>query len=50
MPKRRRGSRAAIRRGPPRHTRFETLVEEVLARIPAPFDRALDEVAIVIED
>ena len=51
MPKRRRGSRAAIRRGPPaRHVRFETLVEDVLARIPAPFDRALDEVAIVIED
>jgi predicted Zn-dependent protease with MMP-like domain len=51
MPKRRRGSRAAIRHGSPvRHTHFETLVEGVLARIPAPFDRALDEVAIVIED
>ena len=51
MPKRRRGSRTAIRHGSPaRHTRFETLVEDVLARIPAPFDRALDEVAIVIED
>lgn len=25
-------------------------MEDVLARIPAPFDRALDEVAIVIED
>ena len=50
MPKRRRGSRAAAGRPPARHTRFETLVEGVLARIPPPFDLALEEVAIVIED
>jgi predicted Zn-dependent protease with MMP-like domain len=51
MPKRRRGSRRTTwTRSPARHARFETLVEGVLARIPPPFDRALDEVAIVIED
>jgi predicted Zn-dependent protease with MMP-like domain len=51
MPKRRRGSRRVLR-APARfsQSRFETLVEGVLARIPPPFDRALDEVAIVIED
>lgn len=51
MPKRRRGSRSAPRRpSAVRHRRFETIVEAVLGRIPPPFDRALDEVAIVIED
>jgi predicted Zn-dependent protease with MMP-like domain len=51
MPKRRRGSRRAIRTLPSAgHRPFETLVEGVLARIPPPFDTALEEVAIVIED
>ncbi len=58
MPKRRRGvqSRARAtsvshgRHVPAGHARFELLVERALARIPPPFSRALDEVAIVIED
>jgi len=51
MPKHRRGSRSAPRRPTSaRHRRFETIVADVLDRIPPPFDRALDEVAIVIED
>ena len=50
MVKRRRGSvrahpRARIRRGP-----FEDIVDGVLASIPPPFNRALEEVAVVIED
>src|SRR5688572_17713231 len=52
MPKRRRGSRTArIQLRPmPRHRRFEDLVDEALASIPEPFARALEEVAVVIED
>lgn len=53
MPKRRRGSRTARLRPPPRRTEhrpFEALVDEALATIPMPFAAALDEVAIVIED
>ena len=50
MVKRRRGSRAARRSVPARHVPFERVVADVVARIPPPFDRALDEVAIVIED
>jgi len=50
MVKRRRGSRAARRSVPQRHVPFERVVADVVARIPPPFDRALDEVAIVIED
>jgi predicted Zn-dependent protease with MMP-like domain len=52
MVKRRRGSRLAPRMGAPRRSgdRFESLVERALASIPPPFDRALKEVAIVIED
>lgn len=52
MPKRRRGSRTARiqLRSVPRHRRFEDLVDEALASIPEPFARALEEVAIVIED
>jgi predicted Zn-dependent protease with MMP-like domain len=50
MVKRRRGSRAARRSVPARHVPFELVVADVVARIPPPFDRALDEVAIVIED
>jgi len=52
MPKRRRGSRTAIRRPirPARHRPFEALVDEAIASIPMPFAAALDEVAIVISD
>ena len=52
MPKRRRGSRSArlLTRPRARHRRFEDLVDEALATIPAPFDEALDEVAVVIAD
>ena len=52
MAKRRRGARSA----PVRHRRFavhrrfEDLVDVALSRIPPPFDRALDEVAVVIAD
>jgi predicted Zn-dependent protease with MMP-like domain len=51
MAKRHRGS--SRRRRPARHARlggFEALVERALDSIPEPFARALDEVAIVIED
>ncbi len=51
MPKRHRGS--ARRRLPPRRragNSFEDLVERALDSIPEPFARALDEVAVVIED
>ncbi len=53
MPKRRRGSRsgrlgATARSGG--SIAFEDLVDEALAEIPEPFSRALDEVAIVIDD
>src|SRR5215471_19124235 len=57
MPKRRRGYQPA---SPPRRSvaaggsaarsSFEALVDRALAGIPPPFDRALDEVAIVIAD
>ncbi len=52
MPKRRRGSRFAIRRPirRARHRPFEALVDEAIASIPMPFAAALDEVAIVISD
>jgi predicted Zn-dependent protease with MMP-like domain len=52
MSKHRRGSRTASRTGRSRtrHAAFEALVARALARIPPPFDRALDEVAIVVED
>ena len=51
MSKHRRGARTASRGRPhTRHAAFEALVARALARIPPPFDRALDEVAIVIED
>jgi predicted Zn-dependent protease with MMP-like domain len=53
MPKRRRGSRSG-RPGPTTWSRgrvaFEDLVDDALAEIPEPFSRALDEVAIVIDD
>lgn len=52
MPKRRRGSRNALRRSwpPARHRPFDALVDAALATIPMPFAAALDEVAIVIAD
>jgi len=52
MPKRRRGSRTAVRRPRPpgRHRPFDALVDAALATIPMPFAAALDEVAIVIAD
>jgi len=50
MPKRRRGSRAARRPVPRAHERFEQLVARALNGITEPFQGALDEVAIVIED
>jgi predicted Zn-dependent protease with MMP-like domain len=48
MPKRRRGSRHAVRIRP--HVRFEELVDRALAGIPSPFREYLAEVAIVIDD
>ena len=52
MPKRRRGSRRALRpvERVARHDRFERLVARALADIPPPFRDSLREVAIVIED
>ncbi len=56
MTKRSRGQQArhrataVRRRATGRHQRFEELVEVALAAIPPPFDRLLDEVAIVIAD
>jgi predicted Zn-dependent protease with MMP-like domain len=51
MAKRRRGARSAgARPRPSRHRPFESLVDLALASIPEPFARALDEVAIVIDD
>src|SRR5580765_5859182 len=48
-PRRPASSQAAAGRTGGR-TSFEALVERALAEIPPPFDRALDEVAIVIAD
>jgi predicted Zn-dependent protease with MMP-like domain len=51
MVKHRRGSRLAGHAPrPPRHQRFERLVERAIAGIPMPFRAALDEIAIVIDD
>jgi predicted Zn-dependent protease with MMP-like domain len=52
MPKRHRGtSRARPLAAPPRHERFERLVERALIGIPSPFRESLGtEVAIVIDD
>ena len=50
MTKRRRGSRSALARRRSSTDRLERLVERALDQIPAPFQAALDEVAIVIED
>ena len=48
MPKRRRGSRHAVRAR--NHVSFDRLVDRALAAIPPPFRDALAEVAIVIDD
>jgi predicted Zn-dependent protease with MMP-like domain len=54
MPKRRRGSirahRPGVARLARRHAAFEVIVERALDGIPLPFSRALQEVAVVIED
>src|SRR6266496_3725506 len=50
MAKHRRGSSAPRRTPRHAHEPFERIVGDVLAGIPSPFDRALDEVAVVIED
>jgi predicted Zn-dependent protease with MMP-like domain len=50
MPKRRRGARSNISARRPSADRFERLVERALDGIPAPFQAALAEVAVVIED
>lgn len=49
MAKQQRGS-SRHRRRPAADAGFEQLVERALGSIPEPFARALDEVAIVIED
>jgi predicted Zn-dependent protease with MMP-like domain len=49
MAKRTRGS-ARRRHVPAASDRFDTLVQRALDTIPEPFVRALDEVAVVIED
>ncbi len=50
MPKRRRGARSAQLRRRRADDRFERLVERALDAIPQPFQAALDEVAVVIEE
>ncbi|MFL5680508.1 MAG: metallopeptidase family protein [Chloroflexota bacterium] len=53
MPKRRRGSRHAVRPGGRvrrSHDAFEVLVDRALAGIPSPFRESLREVAIVVDD
>jgi predicted Zn-dependent protease with MMP-like domain len=50
MAKRPRGSLRSRRPSPARSAHFEELVSAALDTIPEPFARALDEVAIVIEE
>lgn len=51
MPKRRRGSRLALRQPRPRHVRLDVLVDRAVAAIPSPFREVLGtEVALVIAD
>ena len=50
MPKRRRGSPRGEGRAAAREAAFDALVDRALAAIPAPYDEALNEVAILIED
>jgi predicted Zn-dependent protease with MMP-like domain len=50
MPKRRRGSARGIERAAARASAFEALVDRALAAIPAPYNDALQEVAVLIED
>lgn len=51
-PQRGRQFRRSVRarRREPHATSFEALVDRALAQIPPPFDRALREVAVVVED
>ena len=50
MPKRPRGSQRGIARAAARAAAFERLVDRAIAAIPDPYRKALDEVAVVIED
>lgn len=50
MAKQRRGSVSGRARESADRATFHDLVEEALAYVPQPFSRALDEVAIVVED
>jgi predicted Zn-dependent protease with MMP-like domain len=50
MPKRPRGSPRGVARATARAAAFEQLVDRALAAIPLPYNDALREVAIVIED
>ncbi|MEO8274033.1 MAG: metallopeptidase family protein [Chloroflexota bacterium] len=50
MAKRRRGSPRGIARSNARAAAFERLVDRAIAAIPDPYRKALEEVAIVIED
>lgn len=50
MAKRRRGSLRGIARSNARVLAFERLVDRAIASIPEPYRRALQEVAIVVED
>src|SRR4051812_7539599 len=50
MPKRMRGSPRGFARSAARARAFEQLVDRALAAIPEPYRRALDEVAVIVED
>jgi predicted Zn-dependent protease with MMP-like domain len=50
MVKRRRGSLRARPRIRFRHERFEDVVAGVLSEIPPPFNQALEDIAVVIEE
>jgi predicted Zn-dependent protease with MMP-like domain len=50
VPKRPRGSPRGLARAAARAAAFERLVDRALGAIPAPYDEALHEVAILIED
>ena len=50
MPKRPRGSPRGQARASARAAAFERLVDRAIASIPSPYDDALREVAIVLED
>ena len=50
MPKRPRGSPRGLARATARAAAFERLVDRAIASIPPPYDEALREVAIILED